>query len=488
MLQCLNAEESREVREFLRDSGYTMQALTTHFGTNEVAQLQLLKLSIVGNALEPNRQNTLYRWFWVGAPVDAATAREVIPEHTLGLFLKSGLVLANDVSLSSPYRISPFNEFLVVSDNQSARTGALSADTVLWPNPTSLMCYQLSMQAPVGRTLDLGTGNGVLALTLAPHSESVIATDLNPRARQFTEFNAALNGFSNIEYREGSAFEPVSGERFDLILANPPFFVTPSVRRVFSDNSMELDGFCRTLVREAPDHLNEGGYCQMLAEWVEVKGQPWRDRLGEWVAGIGCDAWVLSSYMRSSLDYALIRQQDDRNELSDPAAQAALTKSWETYFATNQVEAIYGGIIVLRKRAGRNWVRMEELQAPVSRPFGEFMRRVFTNRDFLGSHSDEQLLEARPVLNPTSRLQKQLVASPEGWKLASVELQLREGLPYSLAFQPQVADFVGLCDGSRTLGEIADQLASDMSIDPAMVRRESCGIVRRVADYGMVLL
>jgi methylase of polypeptide subunit release factors len=328
----------------------------------------------------------------------------------------------------------------------------------------------------------------VLALTAAPHSGKVVATDLNPRARQFTEFNAALNGFSNIEFREGSAFEPVRGERFDLILGNPPFFVTPSVRRVFSDNSMELDGFCRTLIRQAPEHLNEGGYCQMLVEWVEVKGQPWRDRLTEWFAGIGCDAWVMSSYMRSGLDYALIRQQDDRNELTDPAAQEALTRSWETYFETNQVEAIYGGIIVLRRRTGRNWVRMEELQTSVARPIGDFMRRIFDNRDYLGSHSDEQLLEARPLLNPSARLEKLFVASPEGWALASVELQLREGLPYSLAFQQQVADFVALCDGKRTLGEIADQLAAAMSVDPAMVRRESCGIVRRVADYGMVLI
>ena len=105
------------------------------------------------------------------------------------------------------------------------------------------------MQAPVGRTLDLGTGNGILALAAAAHSGSVVATDLNARAREFCVFNAALNGVTNVEFREGSAFEPVRGERFDLILANPPFFVTPTVRRVYSDNSMELDGFCRMLVR-----------------------------------------------------------------------------------------------------------------------------------------------------------------------------------------------------------------------------------------------
>ena len=67
----------------------------------------------------------------------------------------------------------------------------------------------------------------------------------------------------------------------------------------------------------------------MMVEWVQVKGQPWRERIGEWFAGLGCDAWVMMNYVRSSLDYALIRAQEDRDELKDdPKAQAALVDSW----------------------------------------------------------------------------------------------------------------------------------------------------------------
>ena len=261
----------------------------------------------------------------------------------------------------STVRISPFAEYLILSDHAVLRTGTLSADTILWPNPTTLLCYHLSIQAPVGRTLDLGTGNGILALAAAAHSGSVIATDLNPRARDFCLFNAAFNGVTNLQFREGNAFEPVRGERFDLILANPPFFVTPSVHHIYSDNSMELDGFCRMLVRQAPEHLNDNGYCQMMVEWVQVQGQPWQDRLKEWFERLGCDVWVLATYMRSAADYAMIRVQEHRDELRAPEAQAALTTEWQTYFEGNRVESVYGGIIVLRKREGRNWIRIEEV-------------------------------------------------------------------------------------------------------------------------------
>jgi hypothetical protein len=489
MLQCLDTEESLEFRGFFRDSGYDTQALQKRFGTTEIPQLHLLKLYLLGIPLEPTRLNILFRWFWIGIPVETATAAEWIPQRMISLFLKAGVLTKEDSSLVSNVRISPFAEYLILSDHAVLRTGTLKSDTILWPNPSTLLCYHLSIQAPVGRTLDLGAGNGLLGLAAAAHSDHVVATDLNSRAREFCLFNAALNGAGNLEFREGNAFEPVKGERFDLILANPPFFVTPSVRRVFSDNSMELDGFCRTLIRQAPEHLNEKGYCQMLVEWVQVQGQTWQDRLKEWLEDLGCDAWVLVSYMRSAADYAMIRVQEDRDEIYDPVAQTALTSEWQTYFESNQVEAVYGGIIVLRKREGRNWLRMEELRAKPVRPFGEFLRHAFENRDALERHAtDEQLLATCPALPASARLQKQYAISPEGWKLTSVDLQLGEGLPYSLALQPQVADFVALFDGKKTLEEIADQTAAVLGVDRAVMRRESCGITRQLADRGLVHL
>jgi methylase of polypeptide subunit release factors len=496
MLHCLDAEESREFRGFFRDSGYTTQALQKRFGNIEIPQLQLLKLFLLGIPLEPSRVNLLFRWFWIGTSVDTTTAAEFIPERMLGLFRKAGVLIEEDSgsSLKSAARISPFAQYLVLSDHAVLRTGSLSADTILWPNPTTLLCYHLSIQAPVGRTLDLGTGNGILALAAAAHSGRVVATDLNSRARDFCLFNAALNGVSNVEFREGNAFEPVRGERFDLILANPPFFVTPSVRHVYSDNDMELDGFCRMLVRQMPEHLNENGYCQMMVEWVQVLGQPWRERLMEWFAGLGCDVQVLGHYMRTAADYAMIRVQEARDEMSGPADQAAMTTEWRTYFESNRVESIYGGIIVMRKRgmseqAGSNWVRMEELRTQISRPFGESLRRTFENRDALEKHAaDEQLLGTRPLMPEPARLQKEFAISPEGWKLTSVELHLTEGMPYSLALQPQVAEFVALFNGERTLGEVADQFAAVLGMDPGVVRRECCGIVRQLADKGLIYL
>jgi release factor glutamine methyltransferase len=78
--------------------------------------------------------------------------------------------------------------------------------------------------APAARVLDMGTGSGVCAVHAAARAQRVIAVDINPAAVRCAAINAVLNGVEQrVEVRHGDLFAPVAGERFDLILFNPPF-------------------------------------------------------------------------------------------------------------------------------------------------------------------------------------------------------------------------------------------------------------------------
>ena len=92
---------------------------------------------------------------------------------------------------------------------------------------------------------------------------------------------AALNGVA-LDVRGGSLYEPVAGERFDLVVSNPPFVVSPpgGERLVYRDSGLPGDDVVRRVVTEAPRHLAPGGVAQVLANWVHVAGQPWEERLG----------------------------------------------------------------------------------------------------------------------------------------------------------------------------------------------------------------
>jgi len=72
--------------------------------------------------------------------------------------------------------------------------------------------------------LDMGTGSGVCAVFAAKHARRVVAVDINEAAVRCAGLNAVLNHLEHkIEVRHGDLFAPVPGERFDLILFNPPF-------------------------------------------------------------------------------------------------------------------------------------------------------------------------------------------------------------------------------------------------------------------------
>jgi len=85
------------------------------------------------------------------------------------------------------------------------------------------------------RVLEIGTGAGVAALKLAAEgAERVIATDISPRVGDCFAFNAELNGLAGkVEYVNSDVFENLNGERFDIIVSNPPFVPVPGEARYF---------------------------------------------------------------------------------------------------------------------------------------------------------------------------------------------------------------------------------------------------------------
>lgn len=73
--------------------------------------------------------------------------------------------------------------------------------------------------------LDVGTGSGAIALTLAAEglARAVVATDVSAAALDVARRNAAAAGLEEVGFRFGDLLEPVEGETFDLVLSNPPY-------------------------------------------------------------------------------------------------------------------------------------------------------------------------------------------------------------------------------------------------------------------------
>lgn len=88
---------------------------------------------------------------------------------------------------------------------------------------TFLLADNLDVQKEE-RVLELGTGCGLLAILAAGAGAQVIATDISPTALACAKENASAHGVADrIDFRLGNLFEPVEGERFDLVIFNPPY-------------------------------------------------------------------------------------------------------------------------------------------------------------------------------------------------------------------------------------------------------------------------
>ncbi len=476
--------EGRVLREFFRESGYDSQTLSAWLGRFGPPTAYRRDLGLLlHQTREPNRLNTLVRWFVVGHPVEQNAARDVIPQNILQGFLNSGLITADGSTFASGIVLLPIGDLLMACDR--TQNGDSRPDLVVGTTPAARTLSQFRVAGEAGSVLDLCCGSGIHALQMAGQADTVVAADLNPRALEFAQFNAQLNGIENVEFLEGDGFAPVEGRRFDHIVSNPPFFLLPSTDLLYRDNPLELDGFAEKLVRQAPRFLNERGFFQMIFEWVEIEGQPWQRRLAGWLSECGCDAWLVKHYSQQPIEYCHARI---RTTEPAPAEQDLETLArWTEYYGRHKVTAIHGGVITLRKRSGqKNWIEMEEAPFDGHGPVGELVAAIFDAHDLVVGASDEDLLALRPRLSPQARLEQVSQASEQGWSVPSMQLKLDDGLERACRVDPQVAVFLAECNGKRSLGELIAALLPNEGPQAAQVRAGCIAVMRQLMRRGFL--
>jgi release factor glutamine methyltransferase len=140
---------------------------------------------------------------------------------------------------------------------------------VLIPRPETELLVELALRHDFDSLADLGTGCGAIALAIKrhrPHAR-VVAVESSAAALQVAKRNATRFAL-DIELRHGRWCEPLTGERFDVIVANPPYVAAgdPHLAELRYEPPEALvsgaDGLdsIREIARAAPEHLKAGGY------------------------------------------------------------------------------------------------------------------------------------------------------------------------------------------------------------------------------------
>jgi methylase of polypeptide subunit release factors len=478
-----------ELREVLTAAGFTGEGVRAALRTTGETLARSADVPVHIRRLNETDEPiaALIKLLVLDDAVPADAAKRAFAPLSLDRLEQAGLLAANAAEVQGLVRVVPHDELLIASDQHAPPGEDARPDHVAGVHHPSLTLSRLTVRLSVESTLDVGTGCGIQAILAARHSERVVATDVNARALEFAAFNARLNGVDNVEFREGSFFEPARGSRFQLVVCNPPYVISPETEFLFRDSGMSGDTVSRHVVREAPTALEDGAFAQMLVSWIVEPDGDWSSSLRAWVEGCGCDAWLLHHGTDDAIAHTGKWLRHEAG--TDLQAYAEAAERWLAYLERLGIEQIAVGAVILRRRSGANWVRADELPSDRLRPASDHILRVFAGNDVLASLPDPTgLLGKRLVLADQALLEQHAVFREREWCVDEISLALQDGLGFRASLDPTLVAMLTALDGKLTLGEAASELAQTEGESPEAVAHALLPAAREMLAAGFLVL
>lgn len=404
-------------------------------------------------------------------------------------------------------RRKPDTLYLASDFGTLTRPEVLDGDFVLGLGGAGRTLIEITPREAVTTAADIGTGCGIQALALALHADTVIATDISERALEFTRLNAQINGIGNIETRQGSLLEPLHGQTVDLLVTNPPFVITPQAARgqfEYRDGGMPGDQLMRSLVRDIPHHLSDGGQAAMLGNW-EV-GQP--------DAEAGPAAWhkaaqdEAASADEAAVGTAAAGQTSlmviEREQLS-PTAYAhtwirdggvvrasekwnADTAAWLDDFVSRGVEQIsFGWVRFKRGAGGVPVVAAHRVSGPLganAAGVAAFLDTRMAMLEWLAGAEDSEIADTAFVRG--SDIVEHRHHTPGTENPSVIEMAQGTGFGQTLTVDTALAAFIGVADGTMTLRTVAGALAALLEVDSDKLCQQLVEQVRDILPLGFV--
>ncbi|HEY4615817.1 MAG TPA: methyltransferase [Citricoccus sp.] len=494
----------------LRALPYTTEAVEDLLGTvagaalereqAEPARLRVARVLHDAGAPASRRALAAVVSCWMlGDPVPVPALEDALPRlgaagaARLGLGRVDGEVFHPAVDLS-PYAADDVGDAWIASDQTALQTRTvLPSWHVLGIGRASLTLAGNVVRRPAGRALDLGVGCGIQTLHLLAHAGHVTATDLSERALAFTAFNLRLNAATlgldpaedlfapggRVTLAAGDLLDPVAGQRFDLVVSNPPFVITPRGPaaggpgqhrpegreeprdiNTYRDGGREGDRLLAGLVHRLPGHLEPGGTAQLLGNWEIHAGQDWDVRPRSWVPE-GIDAWFIQRDAADPAGYAETWLQDS-SEQYDPAGYAAGYRRYLEDFAARGVDAVGFGYLWLRRpdtpRGGR--VRTESVTGELQRPLGPAWGAAVERWDLAEAGPVDALRVRVPGDVTEERHQRFGAEHPE-------VILARQGGGFRRVahLDTATAGFLSAADGQFTVGQLTGAVAGLLDLD-----------------------
>ena len=496
---------SRALAADLRDAGFTAEALRSAWGpaADDAIARGLRAPADRALAAREDPLAVLGRLLVLGMPQPAASVTLALPRVGPDGLAGLGLVVVESegadvrpLALVRPQSYadeSGTGQWWIASDlDEAALGGPLPEDHVLGVGGASLTLAALQLPTPAERGLDVGAGCGIQALRARRSVAHVTATDISPRALAFTRLNALLNGVDGIDVVQGSLFDPVAGQRFDRVVSNPPFVITPRVADIpayeYRDGGMVGDDLVAAFIGGVGEHLAPGGIAQLLGNWESRGGAAGLDRVRAWIdaSPVPLDAWVVERERLDPLSYAELWVRDGGTLPGTPGF-SRLIDAWLDDFTAREVTEVGFGYLLLRRPAEGDptLARYESLhQALPGDSLGAHLAEALAAHDRLATLDDAGIAASAFTVAPDVTENRHHLPGQEHPTV--IELRQGGGFGRSLTVDSGLAALVGASDGDLATGVMIDAIAELLEVDATALRADLLPRVRELAFTGFL--
>jgi methylase of polypeptide subunit release factors len=431
---------------------------------------------------------SLIRLFLLGDTLPEREVRAILPwPEAVG----TGVVRVDGDEVRAGLDIRPHGDdqgsWWVFADLDSDLLGGqVPADHVLGVGHASLSLARATIRRPAGSVLDLGTGCGVQALHASRHAQRITATDLSPRALSLARATFSINGL-DVETRQGTWFEPVTGQRFDQVVCNPPFVVGPSrVDYTYRDSGLAGDDASALVVAALPEYLARGGVGQLLASWLHLPGQDWEERVSGWLPG-GVDAWFVQRDVADPDLYVGTWLRDAGIDPRSPEGSAQAS-AWLDWFAENKVAGVGFGFVTIRRTDSEPRIVCEDLRHAFDDPLGPEAAGWLDRIDWLRAHSSpDALLRAHLRVADSVVLEEVSASGDEGWEAVVRRLHRTDGPGWQHEIDELVRALLAGCRGALPLGDLLELLAAAHGVATDALVIAALPLVDELVRHGMLV-
>jgi len=478
------------LRALLADAGFTAPAVCHRVGIASIYDFVSLREGRAGGAEPSDALDVLIRLFMDVEVVDGALARRHLGEAGLGLLETLGLLRTHDGEpdrLNAAFLLYPTEGLWIASDLNVSPDGpahtVLTEDAVYPAITKNTRHFLASLPAtPCEEFLELCGGTGIAALLASRYAGHTWSVDITERSTRFAQFNAALNGISNMTASRGDLYDAVPGRTFDRIVAHPPYMPALEQKYIFRDGGEDGEQITRRIVAGLPERLRPGGrlYCTcMLTDRREANAeQRIRAMLGERADEF--DVLLVTERLFPPTDYYFRLALTGRAELGE------VVRRHEVFQRLEVERLVYGSFIIQRPLVPRPTFTARRQAGPAT--------GVAEVEWLLGWEAEsavrpgDRVGEMTPVVSPACRMRLGHAYADGSWTIE--DCQLTTSAPFALEARcpPWTAILLEKCDGTASIRELHQRLHASGVLPASLGPAEFAKLVRSLVSGGFLCL